>query len=399
MKFNLGKLPINSIAGSSGGPNVKRVGFLQNLAHSIVGVFVGILLILGASWLLFWNEVRPNAADAAKAATELNAANASNLQNQAVWVRGTLTGTPVELDQFLNEHINREFVVLSRTIERYVWVETENKTKRDTVGGGTETITTYEYNLKWSDTTPNSSQFKDQDAPENPDEKPGYTKFTRTANDLSIAGYNLSGNLSFSSAFTPLELRPAAIADGLFFSGNYIYEEERAMSRPALGDYRISYSYVENNTNGIVLGRLSGDHVIRHDFQSTGAIKTSSSIYRFFNVQTITEVIYTLEDEHRGLTWGLRFFGFFLILVGFTMLFGPLQAIAGILPFIKKITGAIVAGVGLIFALVLSFVIIVVANILNSVIALLVILALVAALIGFGIHRGKKKKAAAEIAA
>ncbi|MDR0503035.1 MAG: TMEM43 family protein [Treponema sp.] len=374
---------------------IQSQGFFSNLKNSVVGLFIGIAVVFGACWLLFWNEVRANAADAAKSATELTESNVSSLQNRPVWTKGALTGTGVELDQFLNRNTDKKYIYLSRSIERYVWVENEKKTTKDKAGGGTETITTYEYNLRWSSSTPNSSNFKDPDArnsKQNPAVKPDYTGFTRTASDLKIGGFNLADGVSLSDARSSFKPNANNIANGMFFNGNYIYENEKTASAPSLGDYRISYRHIENNTNGIVLGKLSGngDYIIRLDFKSSGVVKTSSSIYRFFNVSTIEEVTSILQSEHKtGKVVG-RVFGIILSIIGFMLLFGPIQAIAGIIPILKKITGKIIMVIAVILGLVLSIVVIIVANIINSVIALIVLLALVAAFIAYGVYKGKK---------
>ena len=378
------------------GARVERRGFFRNFFNSIAGMFIGLFLVFGMCWLLFWNEVRPNPADAARMATELTSANAPRLQEQAVWVRGALSGAAVDLDEFLAPGLDREFIFLSRSVERWVWVEEEIRTERNRVGGGTETIITYEYHLRWSATTPNSALFRGHNPPLNPPERPGFTGFTRVTDDLSIAGFNLTGrHLSFAGAQRHFVPTAATIADGLFFSGNHLFEYQRAINAPEVGDYRISYLYVENNTNGIVLGMLAGNAVMPLTFQSTGLIRTTSTIYRFFDLPTIGQVIVLLDEEHRMMTWMLRFLGFFLMMTGFTMLFGPIQAIAGIIPFIKKVTGFIIGIVVIVLSLVLSLLVIMVANILNSVIALLVVLALVGGLIGYGFHRRRRAAAAA----
>jgi len=392
----LSNLIAPKVSSNSRGQKVESQGFFKNLINSVVGVFIGILLIFGSCFLLFWNEVRANAADAAKAASELTASNASSLQNQSVWVKGALTGTGVELDKFLNSNTDKKYIYLSRNMERYVWVENEKRTSKDKAGGGTETVITYEYNLRWSSSTPDSSRFKGPDAgsKQNPAEKQGYTGFSWIADDLRIGSFGLSDELSFSgasSAFTPTA---ANVAKGLFFNGRYIYENEKSISSPALGDYRVSYSFIENNTGGIVLGKLSGDHVERLDFKSAGVVKTSSSIYRFFNVSAISEVIEILQNEHSvGKIFG-RIFGFILSMIGFAMLFGPIKTIAGIIPILKKVTGKVIQFIAILLSIALSIIVIIIANIINNIIALLVVLALVGGLIAYGVYRGKQKKAA-----
>lgn len=399
MLSKLSNLTKSAVTTGSSGQKVEKQGFFKNLINSVVGVFIGILLIFGSCFLLFWNEVRANAADAAKSASELTASNASSLQNKPVWVKGALTGTGVELDQFLNSNTDKKYIYLSRNTERYVWVENEKRTTKDKAGGGTETTITYEYNLKWSSSTPDSSKFKGPDASskQNPAEKSGYGDFTRTANDLRIGGFGLSDGLSLASARSSFTPTAANIEKGLYSSGRYIYENDKAASSPSLGDYRISYSYVENNTSGIVLGKLDGDYITKLDFKSSGVVKTSSSIYRFFNESTISEVIEILQTEHSvGKVFG-RIFGFILSMIGFAMLFGPIKTIAGIIPILKKVTGKIIQFIAILLSIVLSIIVIIIANIINSIVALLVLLALVAGLIAYGVYRGKQKNAAAAV--
>ena len=50
---------------------------------------------------------------------------------------------------------------LSRRVEYYQWVEKKHEEKRDKLGGGEETITTYTYTKEWVSTPVNSSSFED----------------------------------------------------------------------------------------------------------------------------------------------------------------------------------------------------------------------------------------------
>ena len=372
---------------NAAGAKVTRRGFGSNLLNSVIGVFIGFLVLIGSVCLLFYNEVKPNAADAARDATELTAANAASLEGEAVWVKGELTaGTTVNDTTYIK---GTDFVYLVREVEMYAWIEEEHTETQDDWGGGTTTTTTYTYKKQWTRLVPNSVNF-DKSGHDNPpkdiDDK------TLVGDNLAIAGYSLGGSISFANATVTFAPTTTNINEGTP-SGKYIYLQSTAITNPAVGDYRLSYYYILNNTEGIVLGKLSGTSIVKLEFTSKGVIKTSSSIYRFFNVDTIGGVISMLSSENKTLLWVLRIVGTVAMLVGFLLLFGPIQAIAGIIPFLKKVTGAIVFVIALALTLVLSFLTILIANILNNWISLIAMIAVVVLLMTFGVIKARKKKA------
>ena len=354
----------------------------------IIAAVIGTIQIAGMCALLIWNETSPNPANAAKEAVELTPANAAGLENQAVWVKGALTGTPVEPDKLLAEGAYRNFIVLERTAERYIWFEQKRKSKQ-TVGPVTEKNYTYEYKLRWSSAVP---RFEGNNPPSIPPENPDYAAYIIASGDLSIAGHDLIGSaLSFTGAQTQLAPSSAALADGLFSDKKYIYESRRAATAPVLGDYRIRYSYIENNTGGIVLGSLRNNRVVRHDFQSAGVINSGASIYRFFKADTIAGVVNLLNREHWSSALGVRLASLFFMLMGFSLLFNPVKALAGILPFVRKVTIASTLAVSAALAITLFLTIMIACTFLNSLSILLAALTLFAGLFIFGALLGRKK--------
>jgi hypothetical protein len=90
-----------------------------------------------------------------------------------------------------------------------------------------------------------------------------------------------------------------------------------------------------------------------------------------------------MKLEATVLKWGLRILGFFLMWFGLQTVFAPLHAIAGILPFVKKGTKAIIALITFPIAATLTFLTIVISAILHSVLALVIVFAITAVMMGW----------------
>jgi len=93
---------------------------------------------------------------------------------------------------------------------------------------------------------------------------------------------------------------------------------------------------------------------------------------------TRDEAIAHLDFEDSMRRWLLRLAGFLMMWFGMQMVFGPLHAVAGILPIAKTATQWVVGGVTFLIALPLSIVTIVISMIMHSWIAIAVVTLLTA---------------------
>ena len=134
---------------------VTTVSWFGRIKRSVLGVGIGILLIAGMVFLLFWNEGRAvqtakSLAEGASAVVSV-AADAADPANEGklVHVSGPVTATAVPQDADFGVAI--ESVRLVRKVEMYQWIETSKSETKTKVGGGEETVTTYSYSKGWSD--------------------------------------------------------------------------------------------------------------------------------------------------------------------------------------------------------------------------------------------------------
>jgi hypothetical protein len=158
-------------------------------------VLVGIVLIIGSIVLLFWNEGR--AVATAKSLREgaatvidvpsdnINPANNSKL----VHVTGETAAADSLEDPLFN--ISQNVIRLRRNIEVFEWKEKKESKKRDKVGGGSETTTTYSYEKVWSPSLTKSSGFKSPEDHHNPDHL-AVPKAEFVAKDATLGQFKLT---------------------------------------------------------------------------------------------------------------------------------------------------------------------------------------------------------------
>lgn len=367
------------------GPNQYSVttGFGQRLLNSIIGIPIGLLLIIVGIGLLYWNEGRYDLSKLAKTAIEVPAGQTApaDAQGKLVAVDGTASSPESLGDTYLKPG---KYLGLRRVVEEYAW--TEQSQTHDN-GGGSQT-TTYTYQLKWVDSVPDSSNFKQPDGHANPakaieDKDLRVSQATLGSYQLDTATLTLPGG-------SPVTLTADNLtaADGLKLSDNKLYNHDPA--NPQVGDVRVSYTAVANPFNGVVLGKLDGQAI------GTFADAKGHSLYRLFSGNKDAAVT-QLHNEFRLLLWIFRAVGFVVIFVGLTMLVGPLTTLLDFFPTLGRIGGAVVGIIAFPVALLLSAVTIVVGMIAHNPVALAVtlVLAAVVSVLWIRFHAGRHAAAPA----
>jgi len=327
---------------------VTSTSWLSRLGQAIGGVLVGLVAILVAVVLLFWNEGR--AIKTAQGLTEgagvvksvpaepVDPANEGRL----VHVTGMLsTGGPVADGDFA---IRVRSVRLVRHVEMYQWKEetqTETKTK---LGGGEERTTTYKYVRDWSDRPIDSTRFKEPRGHTNP-------VMTYQSRETLAAGVRLGafavpehmlrgfGEQKPLAAGEPqvnaLQIRinkPVTAIDGVLHVG-------RDPSQPAIGDMRVSFFEVPLQTASVVATQTAGGFAPWRTHTGTtveliaaGAVPAAAMFQH-------------AQESNATLTWILRLVGVFVMFAGFGLILRPLKVIADVLPILGDIVGA---GTGLV---------------------------------------------------
>ena len=311
-------------------------GWLSRMGSSLGGVLFGIILLPCAIALLSWNEGRAVTAAAGLkrglgSIVEINA-DSVNPQNNAklVYLNGTVTGVTPAVDAWSGFSATG-LVRLQRKVEMYQWLERETETKTNNVGGSQTTQKTYTYALDWSESARNSAQFKIPAGHQNP--AMPLKSQTFDANPVKIGAFSLGKSLVQDlNNFEPIQTLTTAPA-GYAVQGNTFYKGANP-DQPAVGDVRVTYSSIAEQTYSIAAQQNGSTLVTYHDAKNDYKIALIEpgivSAQKLFADQASTEKL---------ITWACRIGGFLLLLFGFSLIMGPLAMLVAFLPFLEGLVG------------------------------------------------------------
>ncbi len=366
----------------------------SRLGGAFAGILVGLLLIPGACWLLFWNEGR--AVATARALTEGAGSVVSVAadrpdparERRLVHVTGPLTVAATLTDGDTGMSVQGA-AGLSRQVEMFQWRESSSSSTSTNLGGSQTTQTTYSYARVWSESAINSGQFRQPGGHANP--VMALTSRSQGAAEASLGGFRLAEAqlrmLSATEVVAPSEamIRPIAgrrtqLVGQSIFVGN-------DPNNPVVGDLRISYRAARPATVSIV-AQQQGQGFAAY---TTGNGQTLQLVTA--GSKTAAEMIQAAESENAILTWILRLVGVVLVFVGFSMIFAPIRVLADVVPLFGSIVGF---GTGLIsgvLTLVIAPLVIAVAWFAHRPIMAAIVLAVGVAL-AFGLSRLRRSRRA-----
>lgn len=183
------------------------------IKNAFIGIGVGIILIIAAIILIFWNEKHSlHMAESLKEAQKIlvTVPNAPiNPQNNAkvVYFTGLATTTDKLVDSILG--IDANAIKLDRKVQMYQWKEHVETQTQSQMGGGEKQTKTYTYTKTWSDNLIDSSTFRDQEGHQNPAVMPVQSQ-VQYANKVTVGDYTLpSALVSQIDVSKPIELTDA----------------------------------------------------------------------------------------------------------------------------------------------------------------------------------------------
>ena len=310
----------------------------SRLMQSLGGVLVGGALGIGAVVLLFWNEGR--AVDRAKtlalgadrvisvAADHVDADNEGAL----VHVSGATTVAGSLRDPLFG--IEQPAIRLRRQVEMYQWVEERESKTREKFGGGTETVTTYRYEKKWSDRLQDSTDFQESSAHRNPSSMPledadWMAETVRLGafrlNPAQIAELGPSQALSLSGLSLPGKIvdKPVIARGEHLFLG-------KMPDDPRVGDLRVRFQWVAP-------GELSVVAAQRGDGFAPLATPTGELALLENARVDAASMFATARHNNTMLTWLLRGVGLLLLFIGWKLVLNPLRTFAAVVPLFARI--------------------------------------------------------------
>lgn len=341
---------------------VTSESWFSRLGGAIKGILVGIVLIIAALILLFWNEGRSvkeyktlqeGASSVVSVASDaVDPANAGKL----IHTTGKADTKAVLSDPIFGVSANA--VQLRRVTEMYQWQETSQSETQKKLGGGEETKTTYSYTKTWSANAINSSNFRIPEEHQNPATIP-YESNTQVADAVSLGKFSLPSSLVERIDETkPLFIQAADIKNtqlptgiklqaGSFYSG-------ADPATPQIGDQRITFEVV-NPMEVSVIAKQVRNTLEPYTTSVGGEIELLET-----GIHSADAIIQHAQDSNVILTWILRLIGFILLVIGINMEFKVLSVIADVLPIAGDIIGA---GTGIIaFLLAIIFALVTIAT-------------------------------------
>lgn len=390
----------------------RTISYGQNVKNSFSGIGTGFLLFCGATALLWWNEGR--AVKTTKALEEgqsvsVHVENISTVDPQydgmLIHANGKAETTDILTDGTFGISINA--IKLSRDVEYYQWVESSHTEKKEKVGGATEEITTYTYNREWTSRPIDSNSFKDPDYQGRNSVLTTFEEQDYAASNVSFGAYQLSAtqiNSISGSQNLNVELSPEVFEElnnGLQkvvgyqyansqlvnVSGNTIYLGANPSS-PAIGDVRISFTYVPQKDISII-SKVNGNTFVPYTAKNGYHVNMLES-----GTRSMEEMYQSAHESNTIMTWILRILGIVLVCAGLKMMFAILGTLLKVLPFLQTIVNW---GVGFfcnIIGFCWSLIIIALAWIFYRPLVGIILLAIVGGLIYYFYTKGKGKKPA-----
>jgi Transmembrane protein 43 len=355
----------DSSSESSGGDSYSETssqGWLSKLGGAIKGVLVGIVMVIAAFPLLFWNEGRAvktaKSLDEGRGAVVTAPADKVDAANEGKLVHMTGRAKTAESVSDPVFGVSANALSLKRKVEMYQWKESSKSEKKDRVGGGTDTVTTYTYAREWSESLIDSSKFKQPQGRRNPDSMP-YKSEKWTAGRVTLGAYTLTpaqvGRITGDEA-VPAAAPPAS-ADG----GRRIREHAGGLyagenpEQPQVGDYRITFTKVGESDITLVAKQTGAS------FEPYRAKAGSTVDLQRKGIASADEMFTSAQQANTAMTWVLRGVGFLLMAMGIGMILKPLAILASVLPILGDIVGAGTGIIAFLLAGVMSFITIAIA--------------------------------------
>ena len=232
---------------------VTRRSWLNRLGDSLMGALIGLILVIAAVAMLWWNEGRSawrietlsegRDAVVSVAAAKLDAGNDGKL----VHISGAANAAKRLTDDEFGVSVNA--LRLKRTVEMYQWQQrTETHTTKN-LGGSETTETIFKYDKIWSADLIDSTGFHNQSY-RNPTSMPFSSKM-QTAEDISVGAFRLTS--AFTAQLVSFERLPVSdemlarsapsVREKLKRDGNRLVSGNAA--RPNIGDVRVAMLVVK----------------------------------------------------------------------------------------------------------------------------------------------------------
>ncbi len=400
---------------------VTRTGYGTRLKNSLGGILIGILMFIGGTVLLWWNEGRAvKTSDMLKEGQknyvemENPAVKSPDMEGQLVHAVALATTTDSLSDGTFN--VGAVAVKLHRTVEYYQWIEHEKTEKKDKIGGAQETTHTYTYSKEWCGSPINSAEFKDPDYQALNFVYQNLEDASSAAENVSFGAYRLNSSQvgsfhneqpmavtldedltkqmdkaardnarAFLTRGGLLDLVPDSAAI-VHTQGNVVYIG-RNPNVPEVGDVRITFTK-DMPSKVSLIAKVIGDTFTYYKAKNGYKLDLL-----YMGENTAEEMFDSEHATNKMILWLLRILGVIIIIAGLRSIVSIVPTLLKVLPFLG---GIVETGLGLvcgILGLVWSLIVIAVAWLRYRPLLGISLLILAGLLIFWLIRRSRKKKA------
>lgn len=379
----------------------KTTGYGTRVGNSFKAIGSGILLFCIGTALLWWNEGRTVKTEkmldeVGGNYVEMENPNKKDASLDGELICGTALATTEDSLSDAQFGVGAKAIALHRKVEYYQWVESSEEKSEDKLGGKEVTTTTYTYSKKWVSTPVESSEFKDPAYQNKNTVLTTVEESDQYAENVSFGAYKLNETLIHrisSSEGLDLAISEDLLKD-LDKSAQVAYERfygtkktaSKAIEQPAetavLSDSakavadslkavndsiiknavnKKDFEYVHQAGNVLYFGRVPGSPEVgdvRVTFEKVVPAKVtvmavvdgdSFKPYKAKNgkrFQTLVmgkrsgdDIIEADKEANNMWLWLLRGIGVLLVIGGLKGIFGFLETILKVIPFIANIFG------------------------------------------------------------
>lgn len=368
---------------------ITKTSYGKRLSNSSGGILGGIILFIGATILLFWNEGRAVKTAKMLELAEKECVDVADVSSVDASIDGKLIHAIAlaQTDEFISDPdypVKANAVRLKREAEYYQWTESSTSTTKDKVGGGQETVTTYTYGTSWTSSPVDSYDFKDP-------EYQGLNKVNKnvedaqvTASNVSFGAYRLPESMVRSiPCDIPVEL-PANMAEGrsVRVYHNVLYYGQDP-DNPQVGDVRVTFTKAEGGEASI-LAKVCGD-----TFESYSQ-KGKDLMVLTMGSHSAESMFEAKKSANQTTLWLLRLLGIILVIAGLRSMFSILVTLLQVLPPLAKIGGLGMRIVTFFIGMIWSLIIILISWVVYRPVLAIALLVIVVALIALLVKKSKK---------
>ena len=415
-------------------------GYGTRVGRSFKSIGSGFVMFCLATALLWWNEGRAVKTDkmlneAEKVCVDMENPNKIDpaMEGELVCASALATTEDVLTDDKFG--FSETAIGMNRRVEYYQWVEHEETKREDKLGGKEVATTTYTYSLQWTFSPVNSSNFKD----------PAYQSRNYTlaqvddnevwAENVKFGAYKLPESLfhhmsssqpvvlnlnndllaqldkscrdidlringrAVTTNSKPVEAVPDSVKtvisdsipqdnkvdlDYVHQQGNVLYIG-RTPAAPQVGDVRVTFEKVVP-AKVTIIAKVKGDTFTKFKAKNGKTFQTL-----VMGVQDSAEIFQSEHDANNTLLWILRIVGIMLVIAGLKGIFGFLETLLKVVPFLAGIMGWGVGVVCTIIGIVWSLIVIALAWLFYRPLIGIALLALAGFLIWVFAFKGKDK--------